>query len=219
MRNYHPFWFFSPNIWWSSMGHPPHESECPEHGNRNAWECYFTHPLHLMRSFCQWCEKNSLTVQGFFFPFLFFPLFVHQCKSSKSKRHLFNETHLRRERAASMDAAIGCESRLWGPGPQGAESNPAIVHFKKRCWCRAPTDTPPCYFFSRRHFYRMFYIQFHTLDCRHLVILMKWEVLSTFRDNQSHLHGKPSTHLVNCHVSLIHWPNSIVVSPFTPCVL
>lgn len=28
-------------------------SLCPEHGNRNAWECYFTHPLHLMRSFCQ----------------------------------------------------------------------------------------------------------------------------------------------------------------------
>lgn len=63
------------------------ECLCPEHGNRNAWECYFTHPLHLMRSFCQWCEKNSLTLQAF----------LHQCKSSKLKRHLFNKTNLGRE--------------------------------------------------------------------------------------------------------------------------
>lgn len=30
------------------------------------------------------------------------------------------------------------------------------------------------------------------------------------------LHGKPSTHLGNCHTPLIHWLNPIVVWPFTP---
>lgn len=64
-----PSFFLPPNIWWSSMVHPPHESDCPEHGSRNAWECYFTHPLHLRRSFCQRCEKNSLTLQAIFFSF------------------------------------------------------------------------------------------------------------------------------------------------------
>lgn len=71
-----------------------------------AWECYFTHPLHLRRSFCQRCEKNSLTLQAIFFSFFFS---VQQCKSSKLKRHLFNKTHLRRERERERESCFqGC---------------------------------------------------------------------------------------------------------------
>lgn len=133
-----PSFFLPPNIWWSSMVHPPHESDCPEHESWNAWECYFTHPLHLRRSFCQRCEKNSLTLQAIFSP-LFFS--VQQCKRSKLQRHLFNKQE-ERERPAFKNAPTGHDSCCWSLGHlfEGAEWPKGVVLLKLGCWCRAKSS-------------------------------------------------------------------------------
>lgn len=101
----------------------------------NAWECYFTHPLHLMRSFCQWCEKNSLTLQAFFAPVQKFKIESHLFKKKKKL--------ISAGRAASEAVLIGCVSCLWTPATRFKISS-GHCHLQKKpylCWCWAKTNT------------------------------------------------------------------------------
>lgn len=134
MLNSYPLIFFCFNIWWSSMVHPPHRV-CIWVSVSWAWrqKClgmlFHTSPSSDAQLLSVMWEKQPDSPS----------FFLHQCKSSKLKRHLFNKTNLGRESRFQ-----GCSDWMYflslNSLPQGSQSTQDIVISQRRthlCWCWA----------------------------------------------------------------------------------